>query len=278
MDAARFADLGGIKACVPISEPYRQAAREWQPENTVVRLPNGVAIGGDEVVVMAGPVLRRERAADRRDGAPRARRRGRRCCAAGRSSRARRPTASRGSASRGSRWLAQARAETGLAVVTEVMDTESVDLVARYADVLQVGARNMQNFSLLAPRRARRQAGPAEAGLRRDGDRAAAGGRVPPRRGERAGDPVRARACAASTARRASSSTSPPSPWCTGSATSPSWRTRATGRGIRGKVLPMARAAVAAGADGLLDRGPSRPPSAPSPTACRASPRRSSWS
>jgi 3-deoxy-7-phosphoheptulonate synthase len=148
VDAARFADLGGIKTCVPISEPYRQAAREWQPENTVVQLPSGVVIGGDEVVVMAGPcsveseqqiveTARRVRAAGAtvlRGGAFKPRTS---------------PYSFQGIGEPGLAWLAQARAETGLAIVTEVMDTDSVALVARHADILQVGARNMQNYSLL---------------------------------------------------------------------------------------------------------------------------------
>ena len=250
VDAARFADLGGIKACVPISESYRQAAREWQPENTIVRLPTGVAIGGDEVVVMAGPcsveserqiveTARRVRAAGAsvlRGGAFKPR-----------SS----PYSFQGIGEPGLAWLAQARAETGLAIVTEVMDTESVDLVARHADVLQIGARNMQNFSLL--RRAGRAGKPvllkrgyaatvAELLLAAEYILAEGTGQVILcERGVRAFDGATRfilDLAAIPLVHRLSHLPIVADP--------------SHGTGIRGKVLPMARAAVAAGADGLL--------------------------
>jgi len=86
-----------------------------------------------------------------------------RFCAAARSSPARRRTRSRAWARKGLRLLAQARDATGLGVVTEVLKPEDVDLIAEYADMLQVGARNMQNFALLK-RWARSEAVPLEAG------------------------------------------------------------------------------------------------------------------
>jgi len=55
VDAARFSDLAGVEEIVPVTEPYRKASREWRAENTVIRLPGGSAVGGDEAVVMAGP-------------------------------------------------------------------------------------------------------------------------------------------------------------------------------------------------------------------------------
>ena len=148
VDAGRFADLGGIKACVPISEAYREVAREWQPENTVVRLPNGVCIGGDEVVVMAGPCSV-ESEGQIVETARRVRDAGATVLRGGAFKPRTSPYSFQGLGEPGLQWLAQAGAETGLAIVTEVIDTENVDLVARHADILQIGARNMQNFSLL---------------------------------------------------------------------------------------------------------------------------------
>ncbi len=148
VDAARFSDLAGVKALVPVTEPFRQASREWQPENTVVRLPGGVTVGGDEVVVMAGPcAVESERQIV--DTARLVRDAGATVLRGGAFKPRSSPYSFQGLGEQALVWLARARQETGLAVVTEVMDTESVELVARYADVLQVGARNMQNFSLL---------------------------------------------------------------------------------------------------------------------------------
>ena len=148
VDAARFSDLAGVKEAVPVTEPYRQASREWQPENTIVRLPGGVAVGGDDVVVMAGPCAV-ESEQQIVETARRVRDAGATVLRGGAFKPRSSPYSFQGLGEQGLRWLARARQESGLPVVTEVMDTESVDLVARYADVLQVGARNMQNFSLL---------------------------------------------------------------------------------------------------------------------------------
>jgi 3-deoxy-7-phosphoheptulonate synthase len=250
VDAGRFADLGGIKACVPISEPYRQAAREWQPENTVVRLATGVAIGGDEVVVMAGPCsVESERQII--ETARRVRDAGATVLRGGAFKPRTSPYSFQGLGEPGLLWLAQARSETGLAVVTEVMDTESVDLVARHADVLQVGARNMQNFSLL--RRVGRAGKPvllkrgyaatvsellqAAEYLLAEGNEQV----ILCERGVRGFDGATRFVldlAAIPLVHRLSHLPIVADP--------------SHGTGIRGKVLPMARAAVAAGADGLL--------------------------
>jgi 3-deoxy-7-phosphoheptulonate synthase len=148
VDVARFSDLAGVKEAVSVTEPYRQASREWQPENTVVRLPGGVTVGGDDLVVMAGPCSV-ESEKQIVETAHRVRDAGATVLRGGAFKPRTSPYSFQGLGEQGLQWLARARQETGLPVVTEVMDTESVDLVARYADVLQVGARNMQNFSLL---------------------------------------------------------------------------------------------------------------------------------
>jgi 3-deoxy-7-phosphoheptulonate synthase len=137
----------GVQQIVPITRPYKLTAREFRPEDTVVMVGD-VAVGAGSCVVMAGPctveseeqiistarAVREAGATMLRGGAFKPR-----------SS----PYTFRGMGEEGLRLLALARAETGLPVVTEVMTPTDVDLVARYADVLQVGARNMQNYQLL---------------------------------------------------------------------------------------------------------------------------------
>jgi 3-deoxy-7-phosphoheptulonate synthase len=250
VDAARFADLGGIRECVPISAPYRQAAREWQAENTVVRLANGTAIGGDQVVVMAGPCsVESERQIV--ETARRVRYAGATVLRGGAFKPRTSPYSFQGLGEPGLAWLSQARAETGLAIVTEVVDTESVDLVARHADILQVGARNMQNFSLL--RRVGRAGKPVllkrgyaatvtELLLAAEYILAEGNGQVILcERGVRSFDAATRFVldlAAIPLVHRLSHLPIVADP--------------SHGTGIRGKVLPMARAAVAAGADGLL--------------------------
>ena len=131
-----------------MQKPYRQAAREWKNENTIVEIAPGVRVGGDEIVVFAGPcsveseeqILAAARAV--RDGGATALRGG---AFKPRSS----PYAFQGLGKKGLELLALARQETGLAIVTEAMDETGADMVAEYADCIQIGARNMQNYSLL---------------------------------------------------------------------------------------------------------------------------------
>ncbi|HKI96354.1 MAG TPA: 3-deoxy-7-phosphoheptulonate synthase [Gemmatimonadales bacterium] len=148
VDASRLAALPGVKEIIHVTQPYKQVSREWKNEPTIIRLPGGLEIGGDAVVVMAGPcsveseeqilesarLVRDAGAAILRGGAFKPR-----------SS----PYTFQGLGLEGLKLLAKARDETGLLVVTEAMDSEGVDLVAEYADIIQIGARNMQNFSLL---------------------------------------------------------------------------------------------------------------------------------
>jgi 3-deoxy-7-phosphoheptulonate synthase len=137
-----------VEKAVRISAPYKFVSREFRPHRTVVRLGTGVEIGGDQFVVMAGPcsvesetqIMETARlVADHgatvlRGGAFKPRTS---------------PYDFQGLEEEGLKLLAQAREATGLAIVTEVMSDLDVPLVARYADLMQVGARNMQNFSLL---------------------------------------------------------------------------------------------------------------------------------
>ena len=139
--------LPGVLEVIPITIPYKLASREFHPEDTVVQVGD-VSIGGGELVVIAGPcavesedqVMTTARAVKAagahilRGGAFKPR-----------SS----PYSFRGLGEEGLKLLALAREETGLPVITEVLAPNEVELVASYADILQVGARNMQNFSLL---------------------------------------------------------------------------------------------------------------------------------
>jgi 3-deoxy-7-phosphoheptulonate synthase len=139
--------LPGVEQVIPVSKPYKLASREFHPQDTIVKL-NGVTIGSNDIVVMAGPcaveneeqifsTARAVKAAGAtvlRGGAFKPRTS---------------PYQFRGLGKGGLAMLAQAGKETQMAVITEVMTPEHVDLVAKYADILQIGARNMQNFILL---------------------------------------------------------------------------------------------------------------------------------
>jgi 3-deoxy-7-phosphoheptulonate synthase len=139
--------IPGVEAVHAVLKPYKLASRDFAAEPT--RIPLGeVEIGGDEIIVIAGPcsvegremlghtahAIRAQGARGLRGGAFKPR-----------SS----PYSFQGLGEEGLKILADVRSETGLPIVTEVMDTRQVDLVASYADMLQIGARNMQNFSLL---------------------------------------------------------------------------------------------------------------------------------
>ncbi len=155
VDADHLGTLEGVQRVIHVSQPYKQVSREWKPDDTVVELPNGTRVGGRGVAVMAGPcsveseeqILETARhvaasgATILRGGAIKPRTS---------------PYSFQGLGEEGLELLALAREETGLAVVTEALDPEGVELVASYADIIQIGARNMQNYSLL---RAAGQAG-----------------------------------------------------------------------------------------------------------------------
>ncbi len=147
VDRGAFENLPGVTEVIPVSAPYKLVSREAKRENTVVSV-GGVKIGGEKIALAAGPCAI--------ESETRALEIGRRVREAGadlyrggaykpRTS----PYSFQGLGAEGLKILSRVRAETGLPVVTEVLDTETVDLVAEHADCLQVGARNMQNFSLL---------------------------------------------------------------------------------------------------------------------------------
>lgn len=139
--------MDGVDEVFRVSRPYKLSSREFQVENTVINVGE-VTIGGEEVVVIAGPCaveseeqLMTTARAVKAAGASMLR--------GGAFKPSTSPYTFRGIGEEGLKMLAAAREETGLPVITEVMTPGDIDLVARYADVLQIGARNMQNFILL---------------------------------------------------------------------------------------------------------------------------------
>jgi 3-deoxy-7-phosphoheptulonate synthase len=136
-----------VEAVQRILQPFKLASRECRPEATVVHV-DGVAIGGSRVVVMAGPcsVESREQVLEVADRVKRA---GAALLRGGAFKPRTSPYAFQGLEEEGLKLLAEAKRATGLPVVTEVMEPDKVAVVAEYADVLQIGARNIQNFSLL---------------------------------------------------------------------------------------------------------------------------------
>jgi 3-deoxy-7-phosphoheptulonate synthase len=147
-DHKDFEVLAGVSEVVRISSPYKLAGRGFKPEGTVIRFPNGITVGGNEVTVMAGPcsVESREQifsvaklvksagAHFLRGGAFKPR-----------SS----PYSFQGLGMEGLKLLKEVREQTGLLIISEVMEIAQIEPMLPYVDVLQVGARNMQNFNLL---------------------------------------------------------------------------------------------------------------------------------
>jgi 3-deoxy-7-phosphoheptulonate synthase len=142
-----FAHLPGIQEIVQITKPYKLASREWQPKNTVIDV-GGVKIGGDEVVMMAGPCSV-EGVEMLMETARHVAAQGAKILRGGAFKPRTSPYSFQGLGEDGLKMLARAREETGLKVITEVVTPGDVDLVTRYADILQIGTRNMQNYALL---------------------------------------------------------------------------------------------------------------------------------
>lgn len=148
VDPALFLDMPGVIQAIPVSKPYKLVSREMKRTDTIISFPNGLKIGRGHFVLIAGPcaieseeqaltIARAVKAAGAqffRGGAYKPRTS---------------PYSYQGLGEPGLKILARVREETGLLIVTEAVDTDSLKLVAEYADVVQIGARNMQNFSLL---------------------------------------------------------------------------------------------------------------------------------
>ena len=246
----RLAGLEGVLELIPVTHPYKQVSREWQDEDTVISLPNGTKIGGLDLVLMAGPCsVENER--EILDIAHRVKDVGATVLRGGAFKPRSSPYSFQGLGLQGLEFLARAREETGLAIVTEALDPDGVDLVVQYADIVQIGARNMQNYALL-------------------------------RRAGRAGKPVLLKRGMSATidelllaAEYILAEGNPDVILCERGIRSFDTHTRnlfdlaaipvvkslshlpiiadpSHGTGIRSKVTPMGRAAVAAGADGLI--------------------------
>jgi len=139
--------LAGVENVVPILKPFKLVGRQLKEENTVIDV-SGVPVGGDEIQIMAGPcsVESREQVLEISEIVKEG---GAKILRGGAFKPRTSPYSFQGLEEKGLEMLAEARERTGLKIVTEVMDPHTVELVARYADILQVGARNMQNFALL---------------------------------------------------------------------------------------------------------------------------------
>ncbi|HLA98027.1 MAG TPA: 3-deoxy-7-phosphoheptulonate synthase [Anaerolineales bacterium] len=143
----QFFHLPGVDRVVPITRPYKLASREFKEANTVFTL-DGVTVGGNSIVIIAGPCSVESRS-QLLETAHAVREAGAHALRGGAFKPRTSPYSFQGLGEVALEILAEARQETGLPIVTEVMAIEQIPLLLRYADVLQIGARNMQNYSLL---------------------------------------------------------------------------------------------------------------------------------
>jgi len=139
--------LSGVDEVIRVSKPYKLSSREFHPLDTTVKV-GGITIGGKEIVVMAGPCAV-ESEQQLLETARAVKAAGATILRGGAFKPSTSPYHFRGLGEPGLELLAQVKKEVGLPVITEVMSSSEVELVARYADILQIGARNMQNFNLL---------------------------------------------------------------------------------------------------------------------------------
>jgi len=151
VDIGALESMPGVVECIPVSKPYKLVSRDIKADNTIVRVPTPsgeVTFGGKAVAMVAGPcaIETREQAFII---AERIRAAGARLFRGGAYKPRTSPYAFQGLGEDGLRILADVREKLGLGIITEAIDNESLDLVEKYADVIQIGARNMQNFSLL---------------------------------------------------------------------------------------------------------------------------------
>jgi 3-deoxy-7-phosphoheptulonate synthase len=147
IDPAEFEGMPGVYEAIRVSKPYKLVSRETKPENTVVEV-YGVPVGGDHMAFCGGPcsVESREQILE---SARVVKAGGGQLLRGGAYKPRTSPYSFQGLGEQGLAYLAEARAATGLGIVTEAIDVETFDLVEHYADCVQIGARNMQNFSLL---------------------------------------------------------------------------------------------------------------------------------
>ena len=250
VDSSRLEALPGVAQIIHVTQPYKQVSREWRAENTIVQLAPGVTVGGNSVVVIGGPcsveseeqiisAARMVKAAGGtalRGGAFKPR-----------SS----PYSFQGLGKKGLQFLARAGKETGLPIVTEAMDSDGAQIVEELADCIQIGARNMQNYSLLKtvgrmkkPVLLKRGMAATINDLLLSAEYILAEGNenvILCERGVRSFDPA---------ARNMFDLTAIPIVHRLSHL--PIIADPSHGTGLRDKVIPMARAAIAAGADGVM--------------------------
>jgi 3-deoxy-7-phosphoheptulonate synthase len=250
VDASRLEALPGVAQIIHVTQPYKQVSREWRAENTVVEIAPGITVGGDSIVIIGGPcsveseeqilsaarIVKAAGGTALRGGAFKPR-----------SS----PYSFQGMGKKGLQLLARAGKEVGLPIVTEAMDAEGAELVADVADCIQIGARNMQNYSLLKtvgrmkkPVLLKRGMAATITDLLLSAEYILSEGNenvILCERGVRSFDPA---------ARNMLDLTAIPIVHRLSHL--PIIADPSHGTGLRDKVIPMARAAVAAGADGLL--------------------------
>jgi len=250
VDGSRIEALAGVQEVIHVSKPYKQVSREWKAESTIVSLPGGLTIGGEDVVVMAGPCSV-ESEQQILAAAEAVREAGATVLRAGAFKPRSSPYSFQGLGVEGLPLLRLAKAETGLLIVTEAMDPEGADQVAEVADIIQIGARNMQNYSLLKragklqkPVLLKRGLSATIQELLLSAEYILAEGNpnvILCERGVRGFDPATRNIFDLSAI-----------PVVHGLSHLPIIADPSHGTGHREMVIPMARAAVAAGADGLL--------------------------
>ena len=143
-----FEAFPGVESVVPIQKPYKFVSKEFHKEPSVVKIAPGVEVGGEKIIIMAGPctVESRERLLDI---AKLVKKSGAKVLRGGAFKPRTSPYSFQGLKEKGMKFLAEAKKEAGLPIVTELMDPRDLHLFLKYADVIQIGARNMQNFELL---------------------------------------------------------------------------------------------------------------------------------
>ncbi len=147
VDPSQFLGLPGVKDAIPVTRPYKLVSREFKAEDTVVQVGD-VSIGHGHLTIVAGPCAV-ESESQAQTIAEHVKRAGAQLFRGGAFKPRTSPYSFQGLGKEGLKILARIRESTGMPVVTEVMDYETFDLVEEYADVIQIGTRNMQNFSLL---------------------------------------------------------------------------------------------------------------------------------
>jgi 3-deoxy-7-phosphoheptulonate synthase len=147
VDPALFVDMPGVIQAIPVSRPYKLVSREMQRQDTVISLP-GLELGRNHFVVMAGPCAV-ESESQALAIAERVKAAGARIYRGGAFKPRTSPYSYQGLGEEGLKILSKVRDETGLLIITEAIDHDTLELVAGYTDIIQIGARNMQNFTLL---------------------------------------------------------------------------------------------------------------------------------